>query len=163
MSQLHFERADDGTMEVDVRLRGGALLSHGLLNKGTAFTEEERRAFGLSGLLPHHVTTIETQAQRAYASIARKDDPLERYIGMVALQDRDEVLFYRVLWDHVEELMPIVYTPTVGEACRRFSSIFRFSSDIWKMIMPRSSLVSSRASITHSVGSFLAASASSAM
>jgi malic enzyme len=111
--------------------RGAALLRNPLLNKGTAFTASEREALGLTGLLPAAVTTMDDQAERAYRNIERKTDPLERYIGMVALQDRNEHLFYRVLGDHLEELLPIVYTPTVGEACARFSHIFRRGRGLW--------------------------------
>jgi malate dehydrogenase (oxaloacetate-decarboxylating) len=116
---------------VEVRERGAAVLRHPLLNKGTAFTATEREQLGLTGLLPATVTTMDEQAARAYASIARKTDPLERYIGMVALQDRNEHLYYRVLGDHLEELLPIVYTPTVGEACAQFSHIFRRGRGLW--------------------------------
>ncbi|HET7292853.1 MAG TPA: NAD-dependent malic enzyme, partial [Vicinamibacteria bacterium] len=101
------------------------------LNKGTAFTADERAALGLEGLLPSAVGTPEQEARRAYAAIARKHDALEQYIGLAALQDRDERLFYRVLIDHFEELLPIVYTPTVGRACQEFSHIFRQPRGIW--------------------------------
>ena len=74
---------------------------------------------------------MEQQAARAYANIVRKTDPLERYIGLAALQDRNEHLFFRVLLEHLDELLPIVYTPTVGEACREYSRIFRRARGIW--------------------------------
>jgi malic enzyme len=102
-----------------------------MFTKGTAFTREERLALGLEGLLPHAVSTMEQQSQRVYANIARKKDPLEKYIGLAALQDRNEYLFYRVLIDHIEEFLPIVYTPTVGQACQEFSHIFRRARGIW--------------------------------
>jgi malic enzyme len=111
--------------------RGVHLLREPLLNKGTAFTREEREVFALEGLLPHAVSTQDQQARRAYANITRKADPLERYIGMAALQDRNEHLFYRVLLDHLEELLPVVYTPTVGLACRDYSHIFRRGRGLW--------------------------------
>ncbi|HET8643963.1 MAG TPA: NAD-dependent malic enzyme, partial [Vicinamibacteria bacterium] len=111
--------------------RGAQLLAHPMYNKSTAFDEDERRAFGLSGLLPSAVSTMEQQARRAYGNIARKTDALERYIGLAALQDRNEHLFYRVLLDHLEELVPIVYTPTVGRACQEFSRIFRRARGLW--------------------------------
>src|SRR5207344_1595377 len=98
---------------------------HPMYTKGTAFNQEERDAFGLEGLLPPHVSTIEQQERRIYANIARKTEPLEKFIGLAALQDRNEHLFYRVLIDHVEEFLPIVYTPTVGLACQQFSHIYR--------------------------------------
>jgi malic enzyme len=111
--------------------RGVVLLRHGMYSKGSAFTRAERAAFGLEGLLPAHVTTIELQARRAYRAIARKTDALEKYIGLASLQDRNEHLFFRVLSEHLEELMPIVYTPTVGRACQDFSHIFRRARGLW--------------------------------
>jgi len=105
--------------------RGMDLLDTPLLNKGTAFTEEERTLFGLLGLLPPHVETLEEQVVRAYEAYQRKDDDLERHIYLRALQDTNEVLFYRLLLDHIEEMTPIVYTPTVALACQQFSHIYR--------------------------------------
>ncbi len=105
--------------------RGMELLDTPLLNKGTAFTEEERTQFGLHGLLPPHVETLEEQVVRAYEAYQRKDDDLERHIYLRALQDNNEVLFYRLLLEHIEEMTPIVYTPTVGLACQQFSHIYR--------------------------------------
>src|SRR5688572_28740404 len=112
-------------MKVECRRRGADLLRDPLLNKGTAFTAAEREAFGLTGLLPHAVNTLDEQAARAYRNVARKPAALDRYIGMAALQDLNETLYYRVLGDPLEELLPVVYTPTVGEACAEFSHIFR--------------------------------------
>jgi malic enzyme len=102
-----------------------------MYNRSTAFTREERRELGLEGLLPDVVSTIEQQARRAYGNIVRKTDPLERYIGLAALQDRNEHLFYRVLLDHLEKFLPIVYTPTVGLACQQYSRIFRRARGLW--------------------------------
>jgi malate dehydrogenase (oxaloacetate-decarboxylating) len=116
---------------VGVRSRGADLLRQPMLNKGTAFTAVEREQFGLAGLLPHAVSTLAEQAERAYRNVARKTGALERYIGMAALQDRNEHLYYRVLADHLEDLLPIVYTPTVGEACAEFSHIFRRGRGVW--------------------------------
>src|SRR6187549_117755 len=118
-------------MKVECRRRGADLLRDPLLNKGTAFTAAEREAFGLTALLPHAVSTLAEQAERAYRNVARKPAALERYIGMAALQDRNETLYYRVLGDHLEELLPVVYTPTVGEACAEFSHIFRRGRGVW--------------------------------
>ena len=106
-------------------LRGMDLLDKPLLNKGTAFTEEERASFGLHGLLPPHIETLERQVIRAYEAYRRKDDDLERHIYLRALQDTNEVLFYRLLLDHIEEMTPVVYTPTVALACEQFSHIYR--------------------------------------
>jgi len=105
--------------------RGSALLSNSLLNKGTAFTEAERDAFGLRGLLPPRVFTIEEQLQRVYGNFSRKADPLEKYIFLTTLQNRNETLFYRLVQDHAEEMIPIIYTPTVGQACLEYGAIFR--------------------------------------
>ena len=104
---------------------GMDLLNRQGLNKGTAYTEDERRKLGLHGLLPPHVETLDEQVVRAYGAYQRKDDDLERHIYLRALQDTNEVLFYRLLLDHIEEMTPIVYTPTVALACEQFSHIYR--------------------------------------
>src|ERR1700746_1412310 len=105
--------------------RGMNLLDAPLLNKGTAFTQTERTGFGLHGLLPAEVETLEQQVVRAYEAYERKDEDLERHIYLRALQDTNEVLFYKLLLDHIEEMTPIVYTPTVALACEQFSHIYR--------------------------------------
>lgn len=106
-------------------LRGSALLNSPTHNKGTAFSEEERERFGLHGLLPPHVETLEAQLIRAYEAYQQKTTDPERHIYLRALQDTNEVLFYRLLQDHIEEMMPIVYTPVVAHGCARFSHIYR--------------------------------------
>jgi malate dehydrogenase (oxaloacetate-decarboxylating) len=105
--------------------RGTDLLDTPTLNKGTAFTEEERTEFGLQGLLPPHVETLDEQAVRAYEAFQRNDNDLERHIYLRALQDTNEVLFYRLIVDHIEEMTPLVYTPTVAVAIEQFSHIYR--------------------------------------
>src|SRR6201993_354726 len=105
--------------------RGTELLERPLLNKGTAFTEEERRQFGLDGLLPPHIETLDEQVARAYEAYKRKDEDLERHIYLRALQDANEILFYRLLLDHIEEMTPMVYTPMVALAGEQFSHIYR--------------------------------------
>lgn len=105
--------------------RGLHLLHEPRWNRGTAFTEAERDALGLHGLLPPHVSTLEEQLARVLDKIRRKESDLERYIGLIALQDRNETLFYRLLVENLPEMMPLIYTPTVGEACQQFGRIFR--------------------------------------
>ncbi|MFJ6386497.1 NAD-dependent malic enzyme [Streptomyces sp. NPDC091972] len=107
------------------RVRGTALLADPLLNKGTAFSPEERAALGLDGLLPPATETLEEQTSRAYAAFLGYDKTLNRHIYLRQLQDTNEVLFYGLLTRHLEEMLPVVYTPTVGEACRKFSEIYR--------------------------------------
>lgn len=104
---------------------GIAMLRDPTLNKGSAFTLEEREILGLTGLLPPRVHTIEEQMQRVLENLRKKSSDIERYVFLIALQDRNKTLFYRVLRDNIEELMPIVYTPTVGQACLEFGHIFR--------------------------------------
>ncbi|NOT09957.1 MAG: NAD-dependent malic enzyme, partial [Gemmatimonadales bacterium] len=105
--------------------RGAALLHDPRFNKGTAFTEEERERLGLRGLLPPRVLTPAEQEARVLVNFRHKATALEQYIYLTGLQDRNEALFYRVLVRHLEEMMPVIYTPTVGEACRHFGTIFR--------------------------------------
>lgn len=104
---------------------GIALLRDPTLNKGSAFTLEEREALGLTGLLPPRVHTLDEQVQRILENLRKQSTDIERYVYLIALQDRNKTLFYRVLLDNIEELMPIVYTPTVGQACLQFGHIFR--------------------------------------
>ncbi len=131
MERYELKTDAHGRRRVAVPYRGTRLLRHPMFTKGTAFTLEERVTLGLEGLLPHAVSTMDQQSRRIYASIQRKPDPLEKYIGLAALQDRNEHLFYRVLIDHIQEFLPIVYTPTVGRACQEFSHIFRRARGLW--------------------------------
>jgi len=107
-----------------VRLRGGAVLATPTLNRGTAFTYAEREALGLTGLLPEGVSTVEGQLGRVYAQYKRQADDLAKNIFLGHVRDRNEVLFYRLLTEHIEEMLPIVYTPTVGTAIERYSLEF---------------------------------------
>ena len=120
MSERDHKRAT-----ADDRLRGIGLLNNAMLNRGTAFTIEERNRLGLSGLLPPRVNNQEEQIQRALLNIRNRTNDLERYIYLLDLKDRNEHLFYRVLIDNIDELMPIIYTPTVGQACVEYSRIIR--------------------------------------
>jgi malic enzyme len=131
MEPYRLQTCSDGRTFAEVPYRGQRLLRHPVFNKGTAFTREERAALGLEGLLPDAVSSLDQQVRRVYRNIMRKEDPLERFIGLAALQDRNEVLFYRLLTEHVEELLPIVYTPTVGRACQDYSRIFRRARGLW--------------------------------
>ena len=105
--------------------RGYSLLTNPALNKGTAYTERERDALGLRGLLPPRVFSLETQKQRALGNMRNKPNALEKYIFLTTLQTRNETLFYRLVQDNIEETMPLIYTPTVGQACLEYGSIFR--------------------------------------
>jgi malic enzyme len=104
---------------------GQQILRDPLRNKDAAFTQAERARFGLTGLLPSAVLTIEQQVAMELEHIFSKSEPLEQYIGLIALLERNETLFYRLLIEHLERLTPIIYTPTVGLACERYSHIFR--------------------------------------
>ena len=117
--------ADAQEETIHISLTGQVLLENPLFNKGSAFSEEERREFGLVGLVPPHVSTTEEQLARTYESYKHKTTDLERYIYLVSLQDRNETLFYRLLQEHITEMMPVIYTPVVGEGCKQYSHIYR--------------------------------------
>lgn len=101
------------------------LLHNPDLNKGTAFTKQERELLGLDGLLPPHVATMEEQIERVMAGLRGKPTDLEKHIFLIGLQERNRTLFYRIVIDHLEEIMPLIYTPTVGKACQEYGHIFR--------------------------------------
>lgn len=127
MSSTFTIRRDNATGDeyLETAIAGPRLLEHPMLNKGSGFTEEERRAFGLIGVLPPGVSTLEVQLDRIYGNYLQKTSNLERYIHLVSLQDRNETAFYRLLSEHLVEMMPIIYTPVVGEACQAYSRIYR--------------------------------------
>ena len=105
--------------------RGIDILRTPLLNKGTAFTREERDKLGLRGLLPPHVLTQDEQAERIMINLRKLSDPLEKYVALNALHDRNETLFFRVVIDNIDEIMPLIYTPTVGLACQKYGQVFQ--------------------------------------
>jgi malate dehydrogenase (oxaloacetate-decarboxylating) len=102
-----------------IRARGNAVLAAPLINRGTAFNEEEREALGLSGLLPSGVSTIEGQVRRVYGQYRRQPTDLAKNVTLTHLRERNEVLYYRLLAEHIAEMLPIVYTPTIGQAIER--------------------------------------------
>jgi len=106
-------------------VRGMALLRDPLLNRGTAFTEQERDALGLRGLLPAHVLSMQAQAERVMTNLRSLPNDLEKYVALNALHDRNEALFFRIVCDNIDEIQPLIYTPTVGLACQRFGHIFQ--------------------------------------
>ena len=114
-----------GEEYIGVAVRGAPLLRDPFTNKSTAFTAAERAELGLDGLLPPAISTMDQQLARVYQNFRVKQTSLERYIHLVSLQDRNETLFFRLLHDHIDEMMPVVYTPVVGEACQQYSHIYR--------------------------------------
>src|SRR5438552_5496905 len=111
---------------IETELEGTALLTNPMLNKGTAFIDEERTAFALHGLLPPHVGTLEVQSARRLQAVRKLAGDLDRYVFLRGLQDANETLFYAVLTQNLEEMLPLVYTPTVGEGCQTFSHYWHY-------------------------------------
>jgi len=129
-------------MPVETALSGYELLHDARLNKGTAFTEAERRALGLEGLLPPRVSTLELQVARTHEELANLDNDLQKYLLLSDLQARNETLFYAVLMSDPAKFIPLVYTPTVGEACQKFDHIFRATRGVYLPITSRGRLKS---------------------
>jgi malate dehydrogenase (oxaloacetate-decarboxylating)/malate dehydrogenase (oxaloacetate-decarboxylating)(NADP+) len=126
---LHYKMLTDesGQIVIEVDFDGFEILHNPVLNKGTAFTLEERRLFNMDGFLPPAVCSLEQQTERSYENYLNKPTDIERYIFLRGLQDRNEVLFYALLNAHLEEMIGIIYTPTVGLACQKYSHIFRYT------------------------------------
>jgi malate dehydrogenase (oxaloacetate-decarboxylating) len=118
-------RTDDGDYTARISARGISVLATPMINRGTAFTPAERRELGLTGLLPSGVSTLDGQLRRSYAQFRRASDDLAKWVYLTNLRNRNEVLFYKLLSEHIEEILPIVYTPTVGLAIEQFSTEFR--------------------------------------
>ncbi len=116
---------ESGAQIVETHLRGSSVINQSIVNKGTAFTAKERKELKLDGLLPDGIITLPLQLRRAYNAYKMQDSPIAGHIYLRALQDRNETLFYALLRAHTEELLPIIYTPVVGEACQRFHEIYR--------------------------------------
>ena len=117
--------SEPGGVLARINVRGSAVLASPSINRGTAFSLAEREALGLDGLLPSGVTTLEEQVRRVYAQYLEQANPLRKWVYLANLRDRNEVLFYRLLTEHISEMLPVVYTPTVGLAIERFSHEFR--------------------------------------
>ncbi|MDF1743823.1 MAG: NAD-dependent malic enzyme [Gimesia sp.] len=137
--------------ENTIQKTGTLLIEDPLLNKGTAFTEQERRDFGLLGLLPPHVDTLAEQVARAYEAFSEFQLDIDKHIFLRQLQDENETLFYRLLLEHITEMMPIVYTPIVGLACQRFSHIYRRARGIFISYPERDSMDAIFENIKHDV------------
>jgi malate dehydrogenase (oxaloacetate-decarboxylating)/malate dehydrogenase (oxaloacetate-decarboxylating)(NADP+) len=130
---LHYKiyKDESGEEVVEIDTDGMELLHNPILNKGSAFSNEERKLFRINGYLPPAVSRLDQQVERRYEGFADKGSDLEKYIYLRSLQDRNETLFYALLMNHLDEMIPIVYTPTVGLACQMFSHIFRFTRGVF--------------------------------
>src|SRR5690606_17098062 len=126
MKQFERHVDDQGNPYVTTDLSGYMITRLPLLNKSSGFSAEERRELGLTGLTAPHISTLEEQVDRAYANFTRSLTGLDKHVYLRVLQDRDETLFYALLEQHLEEMLPIIYTPTVAEAVQNFSLIYRW-------------------------------------
>jgi malic enzyme len=130
---MHYrpEKNEHGEQVLKVDKTGQDVIHNPLLNKGTAFTEEDRRDFGLEGLMPPHISTMEEQLIRVKENFDRKQDNIEKYIFLRALQERNETLFYALVGRNITEMLPIIYTPTVGEAVEKYGHIYRIGRGLY--------------------------------
>ena len=126
---FYLDTTDSRDVVLKVATRGRQILRNPIANRGTAFTLAERELLDLSGLLPSRVITIEEQLRRTYAQYSRSPSPLAKFIYLAQLRDRNEVLCYRLLSENIEELLPIIYTPTIGEAIAIVLGLMR--SNVW--------------------------------
>jgi len=133
----------------EISLTGQVLLETPLLNKGSVFPEDERRVFHLLGLLPYHVAPVEEQLARTYENYCRENSDLGRYMYLASLHDRNEVLFYRLVLDHIREMSPIVYTPVVGLACQLYSHIYRRPRGVYLSYPYRDEIGTLLQNVTH--------------
>ncbi|MDN5961628.1 MAG: NAD-dependent malic enzyme, partial [Propionibacterium sp.] len=131
MSQDFEYVREDGEEVVRIAARGREVLAHPMINFGTAFTRSEREELGLIGLLPPGVTNVYDQVKRIYRQYKTEPNPMARYVFLTALKDRNEVLFYRLVSEHIEEMLPIIYTPTIGRAIEEFSNWFHRPSGVF--------------------------------
>ena len=123
-------RSPDG-WTARISARGAAVLAIPAINRGTAFTAAQRHELGMTGLLPSGVSTLDGQLRRTYAQYSHQGDDLAKWVYLTNLHNRNEVLFYKLLSEHIEEMLPIVYTPTVGSAIQQFSNEFRRSRGVY--------------------------------
>jgi malate dehydrogenase (oxaloacetate-decarboxylating)(NADP+) len=128
---FRYRREPSGEEWLEVPIKGELLNDFPMFNKGTGFTQEERDELGLTGVMPPRVVSMELQAERVLLNYRRQATDIDRYLALMALMDRNETLFHRVLLDHLEEFLPIVYTPTVGLACQQFGRIYRRTRGIY--------------------------------
>ncbi|VAX24931.1 NAD-dependent malic enzyme [hydrothermal vent metagenome] len=131
MSHYQIKHDENNNPIFEIDQAGSDILHNPLLNKGTAFTADERKEFGLNGLLPPHVSTQEEQLNRVYENFLSKPNNIERYVFLRALQDRNETLFYMLVSSHLDEMTPVIYTPTVGEAVQAGSHIYRHTRGLY--------------------------------
>ena len=138
----------DGVLRI--RARGRAVLSNPMTNRGTAFTDEERTVLGIHGLVPTGFTTLENQTRRVYEQFRNTGTMLGKFLTLNALRDRNEVLFYHLLTDHLEEMLPVIYTPTIGEAIERFSHTYNRPRGVFLSIDRPDQIDASRCATTAS-------------